>query len=457
MTQNLEKFLQNMPRKKFTLRGEGKFYFRFFLIVVKKEVERLVNLLFFSYKPMKILAKTILVVFIFAVVLSSYAYASSNIVRGDSLYGLKRAIENYQIKFADKPMEQVELYTKLAERRLAEAGELAKEVAGISQPVVSLVYPVFAQGDEPATGEAPVVEAVENFVTTVQEVSQNTEQAITAAEQISEPQQAAEALAVINTSQTSQTAELQTIAATIGPVAPEQTVEAVATTLQTTIEQQAQVQVSQEEVQNAIETKAAEVKIEIETSQDVKLQKAEELKPAVEQKIGETKDLVAKFKEDLLAAGVSTSTAEKLLNRVDTKLAKAEAALAGGNPHQAQGLLKATKALMNNAKHFVKQAEKQGEETATSTPSTEESTISPPSAVSAPKKSPPFRPAGSGGKCVEVEVYPGYTTCLMDEPAITEEDILGGEPVDQQAQEKQENQGQGNKPAVPPGQQKKQQ
>ncbi len=297
--------------------------------------------------------------------ISSYAYASPSVTRGDALYSLKTAYERMGLRNADTNFERVQVYSKLALRRLEEAKVLAGELGTESVPaVVSFLNIPVAYAETTTDGFA--INGVEAqfdetgtayfLISTTGEVTALTEAAIEEAEEITDPTELQEALEVIDATQTTQVEGLAEVAAEVGTDGDEAVVDAVAVAIDETIEDSAEVDAALETVADAVEAGDAEVTIEIATATDASSEDADE-EESVDgdaAKLTVAQETIATFKADLLASGVSEEEAQKLFDRVDAKLLKAQEALADGNVNKMQGLLKATKALTNNAKHFAK-------------------------------------------------------------------------------------------------------
>ena len=120
---NLEQQLNKLPKGRLRPIANLKIRWRLYLLLWQK---RLVNLSLVFVKVKLLPVSAILVMVMIIVVVPTYAYASSNVTVGHFLYPIKQALEKAELAVAITPVAKVNTYTKMAERRLAEASQLSQ-------------------------------------------------------------------------------------------------------------------------------------------------------------------------------------------------------------------------------------------------------------------------------------------------------------------------------------------
>lgn len=277
---------------------------------------------------------------------TAYAYNSPSVTVGDSMYSLKMAAESVRVSLADNGLGEVKAQLINAERRVAEARYLASSDS-VKPLKTAFINTAFAQD--------AVVEVPTNFSETLDAVIATTDAAILTAETISDASEAEEALISIEESQEVQKEGLNEIASVVDLANPETTT-AVSAALAETEENQAAIAAAQTAVTAAIDGGETEVDVEVETvaKKERKLKLSLEEITALQASYAEKKaDMIA----GLTAAGISAEDTARLNEKLTAMEAKVSEAIAAGNYNQAKGLIKASIALQNNAKHFIKKVE----------------------------------------------------------------------------------------------------
>jgi len=351
----LEKKLKKLPKASLSRSANFKFYSKFFILTKGRQFKYFYSSL--TFKPMtKKFLIPLTVIILLLIGTTSYAYFSPKVTYGEALYPLKKTIEGIKAAQAKTPLARVIVYTNLAARRLEEAKILAKEQDKVPAPL-SLIRAVKA-------AEVTTTPPSNPLAITVNEVIANTNQAIEASQEITNPTLTNQALNIIDQAQISQTRGLEEIAGKVGLLVEPTIVEAIAQALNQTTNNNEKVKQALNDVKIAIEKGDKEIKIKIEIAkEEKKLKKVEkektedfeEVKIELTEKLGEIKDKITTIKEKFALAGISTKETQELITRLEEKTNQVEEAINAGNLSQAHGLILALDALTNNAKHFFKQ------------------------------------------------------------------------------------------------------
>lgn len=328
-----------------------------------------------------------LAVFVAIVGVSGYAYASPNVTRGDGLYPVKRTMERVRGSAIRTPVTRVQYHSDLALRRAAELGVLLRERSAPTG--IALIPSAYAQEGDPAeptpdmTGEpdggtkgggtSDVALSEDPIVATTIEVAIEVEAAATAAEDITEPAVAEIAIAALVASQTEVTSVLEDAANSAG-VEDANVTEAIAIALETVDTVATTTASAATEVTAASEAGETTVTLELTAHTELAANDADATADAngdadddaeeiaeLQTKLTDARTTLASLQTELTDAGVPAERVTQLTTRIGAKLDAAAAALEHGNAHQARGLLKAAKALRNNAKHFFRQSAQRAE------------------------------------------------------------------------------------------------
>jgi hypothetical protein len=355
--EDLEKKLNRLPRASQSRPADLKFRFKLFSLKLRRQLGYWRSFFNLKFLPMKLVIVAIALIFFFTGT-ASYAYFSSNVTYGKTLYSLKKTMEEIKLSQAKTPLDQVVVYTDLAGRRLVEAKTLMAKQNQISR---SFIPAAQAADREIANSNDPLS-------ITINEMINNTNKAIKVSEKITDTASAEKALAMIDQSENNQNEGLKSIAEAIGPSAEAAPV--VAQALDETTANNVKIKNNLDQAKIKIQNKEKVISLRIKTrgeedndkekkmEEEEKSGKTEQIKTDLNNNLGEVKTKIATIKAELNQAGVPALKTEKLFGRLNEKLSQAKAALANNNLRQANGLIQSLKSLTNNAKHFLKQKEK---------------------------------------------------------------------------------------------------
>jgi hypothetical protein len=236
------------------------------------------------------------------VVLPAFAYASPSVNQEHWLFPVKKAMENieYDVAPAEKKVAKLE---KFAERRLDEVEQIVKKEDYKSETVVATLEEV-------------------------QKINQEIKN--------KEPQGKA----------LGQQQVLEVIAQSVGLEAEEEVVDQVAKTIE---------EAKPEPKQNRFNFSWPKVEESDETDREAVASTAPKWSPR--ETMDKYKQEINEYIEDLNKE-VEVEQTEKLQQKINDKFEKVEKQLEKGNDNAAEGLLKATEALGNNAEHFLKAKER---------------------------------------------------------------------------------------------------
>ncbi len=125
MNYDIEKQLNNLPKKKLSKRADFTLRFRLLMTFWQKKIIDFP--VAFSWPRLRLTPVIAVLLLIVIVTVPGYAYASASVTDGHWLYPVKTAIEQVELNLAHTPEAQVKAYEKLADRRLAEADILSKQ------------------------------------------------------------------------------------------------------------------------------------------------------------------------------------------------------------------------------------------------------------------------------------------------------------------------------------------
>lgn len=338
---DLEKQLKKLPRVKLRFGANMKIQLKLRVLLWQRKFAQLSNIL--PIQKIRLVPVIVVIILCLFIILPSYAYASSSVTRGHILYPVKQAIEKVEINFSRSATAKVKTYEKLASRRLAEAEVL-------SQPEIE---------------EEVNVALVE----TVNEAVRLGSKAQETVKQIPSAVEAEEVQSVIVAAQDKQERALVRIAEQVGIDASETVLDSVALAFQMTTK-------SLQETKKwpAISSSAADKVLadeEATSTEEGMVQKPAKSsvlsKPSTpsfskasstesaRQSFNQLKQDISVLKEDLTDNEFKPKDIQTLYNRLEEKVKKVEDAINNDKFDDAQGLMRTTKALTNNAKHFMKQ------------------------------------------------------------------------------------------------------
>jgi hypothetical protein len=125
--EDLEKNLSKLPKYKLSKKADFKIKLKIYTFILSKNLQKFAQAFF---HPHSLVAKVSLVVLMIFVVLSGtavYAVSNDHITPGNTLYPLKKTIENVEQKLSFTETAKVETLNKLSERRLKEALNMVEE------------------------------------------------------------------------------------------------------------------------------------------------------------------------------------------------------------------------------------------------------------------------------------------------------------------------------------------
>ncbi|MCK5509953.1 hypothetical protein KAI65_00210 [Candidatus Parcubacteria bacterium] len=318
---NLEKQLNNLPKKKLDMRADYLLRFKFYRAMWQKKVDMYVQ--YFSFKRHLPPLAAALVLISLIVGIPGYAYANENITAVHYLYGVKKTVEKVELALVFSEKEKQEKQEKLIVRRLNEA-EILSQNTGSKKYNLALV--------ETINEAMKLREELEEEIKAIkkQEVwSQN--------------------FADKNTSKNKEKEikEIQTltqIANTVGIKAEEEILDVVAETLEAV----KKTQPNKEKKKNINNKPRFE-------SQDITASSASLQNNDIKQTINTIQDEIKKLNDDLENNGYLRQDVKILNKHLEKKIKKAKDAIEKNNINAAKGIINTTEALTNNAKYFLKE------------------------------------------------------------------------------------------------------
>jgi len=331
MTTQLEKLLNQLPKKKLSRVADFKIRFRLLKIQLKQSLQLTTPSFALNWQ-------TVLAIFLIAIVsLSStgvYAYTSENVNRQSPLYPIKRTLENIEKSTAKNPTAQSNLQAKLAARRLAEAKTLIAK----------------------STNQKDVYNDVE---ITLREARENIKSSNEGVESINDETDQEQAIKKLDVSNQENTKNLEQIAEKLSLDDDEKIVDAVANTLNDLDQQQ------------IIYKKHANKKIrsEIKSSSTIDTQHSDKPNSASRQatttitkkaektddneSLKQIKKQVELFKKEQASKRDTNPKTEKLIKNLQKKLDQAENSIKQGDKEGFLRLYQSTSALANTGNHFI--------------------------------------------------------------------------------------------------------
>ncbi|MCX6796786.1 MAG: DUF5667 domain-containing protein [Candidatus Falkowbacteria bacterium] len=350
---DIEKKLKQLPLAKLSKRVDIFLRFKFWQLSWQHSFSKLSGALVIKKSiPVAIIISLLAMV----IGLPYYAYASSQVVRGDILYPVKQVIERVELNLAQTPEKKVEVYNKLAERRLSEI--------------------------ETLSNQQTTTTTEDNLAATIDEMGVLTTQASTqiASSPASSSQQ--QPAAKIVRLKEKQLIKMEEIANQRGLSANDKLLDSLALALDDLKQGKKEKDALNTRVpfiQISTSSKAyydlrfsrpgrASTTIATTTASSTVASKPGREEPGRGQakfnqeiivgSLFTAKERVGLLRNSLSAEAIATSEMENLFIKLNTRLEKAQSAIDSGNFNQAQGLIKSTDALSNNAKQFLKHFER---------------------------------------------------------------------------------------------------
>lgn len=337
---DIEKKLNELPSAKLSKKADYRLRFSFFKLKWQKRFDNL-NATFSvgRFAPVAIT----MILLLSLVCLPYYAYASENIVRGDILYPVKQGIERIELGLADTPTKKVAVLTKLAERRLAEVEKLS---------------------------EKDTIEANDNLAATIDEITNLTVQANSEAEEKINSEEKKQVDNKIEQIKEKQLDKMEKIADKFGLQASDNLLDSLAIAIDD-LKKDKQAKNGIYRTMKGIEISTSTQSYKLfprgrasTSTSTIMSTSAMSSRPgkasiAKGQKVineswDAAKERIGALKDDLMNEGVDNEDLDNLFAKLDDRLQKAQSAINLGNFNQANGLIKSTEALSNNAKHFLR-------------------------------------------------------------------------------------------------------
>ncbi|MCU0679084.1 MAG: DUF5667 domain-containing protein, partial [Planctomycetes bacterium] len=343
--QDLEKKLNNLPQASLSKRADFRIRIRLYVLLWRQKIDSLFSVnAWRRWYPVPV----VLLLLVAIAAVPGYAYTSPSVTSASLLYPLKNGLEQIAVDFSFSEVKKADIYAKLADRRLAEAEVLSRQIAADQK-------------------EAELVKTIEEAV-------RLSDQADRAADRIDNKEKKNATGAKFSVVHRHQVDTLANIAQTIGINAEEKAIDAVAVTLDglkekmsksykaaktkklnfnLPVNSDATTTPIKEGADNAtstvpdstagLATGTPAVKQEERKSKATKTQAVESL--------NEIRTKVEGLKNDLSSPDYDTEDLLKLFGRLEQKLEKARDRIESDDLNGAGGILQSTDALTNNAKH----------------------------------------------------------------------------------------------------------
>ena len=305
---NLEKQLNNLPKKKLSMRADYSLRFKLFKAMWQKKADMYVQYFSFKRHLSPLIAALVLISLIVGV--PGYAYANENVTAVHYLYGVKKAVEKIELVFAFSEEDKQEKQEKFITRRLNEA-EILSQNTGVEEHDLALV------------------ETINDAMELKKEIK-----IIEKQEAESQDFAAKNKAAKNKEKENKQIKTLTQIANTVGIKAEEEVLDTIAEAL----EMVKKAQPDKEKKKNINNKPRAELQNNV-----------------IEQTINIVQDEIEKLNDNLENNGYRKEDVQILNKHLDTKIKKAKDAVEKNNINAAKSIIDTTAALTNNAKHFLKE------------------------------------------------------------------------------------------------------
>ena len=338
---NIEDQLNKLPQGKLSRKADWRLRLAFLKLKWQRQAADFYSLLVFR----KMAPVAIVIVLLLSIVfLPYYAYASDDVVRGNILYPIKQGIEKIELSLANTPEKKIEVFTKLAERRLAEVEKLSQEDSTAANDNLAAtideitVLTVGADTEANSAQNQDKKKQIENKIAQIKEKQLDKMEKIANKFGLRASDNLLDSLAVNiddlkkdkqenrGLSEVLSEVRIATSTKNYGLFSRIRTITSGSTTISTS---------------TTITAKPGKVSIKI----DQKI---------ISESWNNANEQIGALKESLLTEGVGETELKDLFNKLDDRLNKAQEAIKSGNFNQANGLIKSTEALSNNAKHFLK-------------------------------------------------------------------------------------------------------
>lgn len=336
---NIEEQLNKLPKGKLSRQTDFKLHITFLKLKLQKQSVNFNFLSAFRKMSPAIIAMILLLSLVY---LPYYAYASENVIRGNILYPIKQGIEKIELVLADTPAKKVAVMAKLAERRLAETEKLSEDES---------------------------MAANDNLAATINEITNLTTEAAFEAKSKLNPDEKKEVDDKIFQIKERQLEKMEKIANKFGLKASDDLLDSLAVNIDD-LKKDKQVKNNFSEVLSTVKISTSTRNLNFipqavnrlsssSASTSTATAKRGGAGSKIDQKIifeswNNANKQINTLKVKLLDEGIGEKEFNDLFIKLDDRLSKAQAAINYGNFNQANGLIKSTEALSNNAKHFLR-------------------------------------------------------------------------------------------------------
>lgn len=347
MTNNIEEQLNKLPKAKLSRKKDFVLRWQFLKISWRKSWQEVLDII-----KLRKLAPifTMITVLALIVFVPSYAYASSNVTRGNILYPIKQGIEKVELSLADTPNKKVEVYTKLASRRLAEANTLNNRESKQSENSLAETIDEMVELTVSATTIVDTGLKNNRQENVTEKIREAKRQQLTVMEKIANKQglRASDKL-------------LDSLVLAIDDLKKEKT-----NSDQENNVPKFKIATSSEAYrfehsQSAASSASTVFKIATSTATSTiksRIEKDRVSQEIIEQYFDITTEHINSLKESLSSedkkGDLNNEQTEEFFKRLDDRIQKVRDAINSGNLNQANGLIKSTEALSNNANSFIK-------------------------------------------------------------------------------------------------------
>lgn len=361
---NIDFKLNNLPRKKLPRRVDWAIKSKLYFLMLQKKLALFSRQENFSPALLRPMMAAIIIL-LSVIIVPAYAYANDNITRGNWLYPVKRAVENIEMNLPASLPRQVATYEKMAARRLSEAEFLAAQ-NGLAQP------------DEIET-------AINDAVGLKAKAAAKSKEA--------ENQKASDRVAdIINESTERQAEKLAKIALHVGINSNEELVDTIAIALDdvktkkqdfkfvnnfpkadevliaTTSDSGLEFieDTTGKQTATSVQSRPVHDPVSSSSNRNEKFRKATSTAKIItrdeaEEAISGVKRSIDSLKDSLSVESFPEQDVRKLIDRLNNKLDRSYQAMELNDFDKLNGLLNSTWALTNNAKHFMKKNETNGD------------------------------------------------------------------------------------------------
>jgi hypothetical protein len=346
---NLIKQLQKLPKKRLPRRADFHLRFKLYKMIWQKRLDGFRQSV--QLRHLKPVPALIIILLCLFVIVPGYAYASNQVTRSHPLYPLKQGMEKVEVSLALSAPAKANTYTKLTDRRLAEAEVLSEK--NQSQALIE----------------------------TINEATRLAEKADEETQNITEEQKQSQVQATINQAKETQQNTLATIAHTVGIKAEEKVLDSIALAFEAVKPKRPEDRGGKDEPTEKIHdetmgqapTSSPEVLEEEEgaktdqpayplpTATDavrdrlkVKKQELEDRQQEAPASFNQLKNKVEDLKTDITEEEYELEDVDALFDRLNNKMEQAQKSWQDHNLNNFDGLIKSTEALTNNARHFIK-------------------------------------------------------------------------------------------------------